>query len=176
MAKTKAKKAEILQQFIDWLAQSKSVVFTVNKGINAEQMVELRKKLIKNQSRYCVSKKTLINLALKKQKVEIPGDVKFDGPLNTVFSLGDEIIGPKTIYEISKTNDKIEIIGGIFQGKYLDKDNIMQLATMPSKEELYAKLVGSLNAPISGLVNVLAGNLRGLVYALKAIADKKTAA
>jgi len=58
-------------------------------------------------------------------------------------------------------------------GKFLSQSQVEALAKLPSKQELYAKLVGSLNAPISGFVNVMAGNLRGLVTVLKSVAEKK---
>jgi len=67
----------------------------------------------------------------------------------------------------------VSFLGGILEGKFLSKEEVLALAKLPSKQELYAKVVGSLNAPISGFVNVLAGNIRGLVNVLKAIEEKK---
>lgn len=173
MAKTKQQKEGILQKFTENVANSKSIVFTINKGINSEEMTIIRKKLVQNDAKYSVSKKTLLQIALKNQNIDLPENIPFDGAINTVFSYKDEIVGPKTIYELTKGSEKVEIIGGIFQGKYVDKEDIIKLATMPSREQLLSNLVGSLNAPISGFVNVVIGNMRNFVYALKAIADKK---
>ena len=69
--------------------------------------------------------------------------------------------------------ENLKIVGGILGTKELTAEEVQALAKLPSKEELLAKLVGTLNAPVSGFVNVLAGNLRGLVNVLKAVADSK---
>lgn len=175
MPKTRAQKEESMQKISDHFSRSKSIVFTVNKGINAEQMVELRKKLIKNNCKYAVPKKTILGLILKQNDLSLPADFVLDGAVNLVFSFTDEINGPKTIHEFASTVDKVEIIGGIYNQQFIPKDQVIALATMPSKDELYAKLVGSINAPISGFVNVLAGNIRGLVNVLNAIKDQKPA-
>ena len=72
-----------------------------------------------------------------------------------------------------KTNDGIVFEAGILEGKGLTAAEVKQLASLPSKEQLLGQLVGTLNAPISGFVRVLAGNLRGLVTVLSAIQEKK---
>lgn len=66
------------------------------------------------------------------------------------------------------------MLGGILEGKFVDAAAVKTLAKLPGKQELLAKMVGSLNAPLSGFVNVLAGNLRSFVYALNAIAKSKS--
>ncbi|MFA4930754.1 MAG: 50S ribosomal protein L10 [Patescibacteria group bacterium] len=173
MAKTKAQKQQILAELEEDINQSKSIVFTKNLGINSEQMVILRKKTYAAQTKYNVVKKTLLKKALQNKKINLPDSADLSGPVNALFSFEDEIIGPKTINDFAKENSTIEIIGGIFEGQYVDQATMIKLANMPSKEELYAKLVGSLNSPISGFVNVLAGNLRNLVGVINAIKDKK---
>lgn len=173
MPKTKDQKNKMLANLEENMQNSKSIVFTINKGINAEDMVSIRKKLLAKKSKYAVVKKTLFKIASSNQKYEIPEVLPFEGALNLVFSYDDEISGPKEIYDFSKTKESIEIVGGIYQGKFISKDEMISLATMPSKEELYAKLVGSLNSPISGFVNVLSGTIRGLVGVISAIKDKK---
>ncbi|MFZ5391753.1 MAG: 50S ribosomal protein L10 [Patescibacteria group bacterium] len=175
MPKTRAQKEESLQKIDNHFSRSKSVVITVNKGINAEQMVELRKKMVKNNCKYAVPKKTILRKILEKNKLVLPPDFSMDGAVNLVFSFDDEINGPKTIHDFAANVDKVEIIGGIYNGQFIPKPQVIELATMPSKEELYAKLVGSINSPISGFVNVLAGNIRGLVNVLNAIKDQKPA-
>lgn len=176
MPKTRAQKEESLQKIDNHFSKSKSVVITVNKGINAEQMVDLRKKMVKNNCKYAVPKKTILRKILEKNKLVLPSDFSMDGAVNLVFSFDDEINGPKTIHDFAANVDKVEIIGGIYNGQFIPKSQVIELATMPSKEELYAKLVGSINSPISGFVNVLAGNIRGLVNVLNAIKDQKPAA
>ena len=116
-----------------------------------------------------------MNLAFKDQI----GDLNvrsMDGKLAAVFSYEDEVAPAKIIANFRKDKekaDKIFFLGGILENKLLSKEEMESLSQLPSKPELYAKLVGSLNAPVSGFVNVLAGNLRGLVGVLKAISEKK---
>jgi large subunit ribosomal protein L10 len=80
------------------------------------------------------------------------------------------------VYEFSKTNGALEILGAIDEdGKVLSKEEVMALALLPSREQLLGQVVGTIAAPLSGFVRVLNGNVSGLVYALSAIAEKKTA-
>ena len=81
----------------------------------------------------------------------------------------------KILEQFSKTNGAVKIIGGVIERKFITAAEVIALAKLPSKQELLAKLVGTINAPISGFVNVLAGNLRGFVQVLNAIKDQKTA-
>jgi large subunit ribosomal protein L10 len=98
----------------------------------------------------------------------------FDGKLAVIFSYRDEVSPAKVIDTFRKDKeDKIFFLGGIMEGKLLSQSEVETLAKLPTKQELLSKLVGSLNAPISGFVNVLAGNLRGLVTVLKAIEEQK---
>ncbi len=175
MAKTKLQKEVMLRDIQEGLKKAKSVVFTVNKGINAEQMVALRNKMFENQAKYEVTKKTLLKLALKESNIDITDEASFDGAINTVYSFEDEITGPKVIYDFAKETDNVEIVGGVFEGKFLSKEEVTTLATMPSKDELYAKIVGSMNSPISGFVNTLAGTIRNFVQVVNAIKEKNEA-
>ena len=74
---------------------------------------------------------------------------------------------------LAPPENKIDFLGGILENKFINATQVADLAKLPSKQELYAKIVGSINAPVSGFVNALAGNLKNLVYALSAIKDKK---
>jgi large subunit ribosomal protein L10 len=99
-----------------------------------------------------------------------------DGQLAAIFGYEDEVAPAKVVdtFLADKENaGKIAFLGGVLEGRFIDKDQVTALAKIPSREELYAKLVGSMNAPVSGFVNALAGNLRNLVGVLKAIEEKK---
>lgn len=175
MPKTKDQKKEILRDLEEKLSRSKSIVFTGFNALEVKDNEELRQKLQDNNSEYLVAKKTLLSLALKNSlKIEVDPK-QFEGKLATVFSYEDEVAGAKTVANFSKgKEDKIYFLGGVLEGKLMSQEEISALAKLPSKEELYAKVVGSLNAPISGFVNVLAGSLRSLLYTLKAIESQKT--
>lgn len=173
MAKTKAQKKEMLDGLKDKVSKSKSIVFTKFDGLQVKENEELRNKLKEESSEYCVTKKTLLDLALKDNDLQV--DVQgFDGKISTVFGYEDEVAPAKIVDDFKKAHeDNIEFLGGILEGKFLSSEEVAALAKLPSKQELYAKIVGSLNAPVSGFVNALAGNLRNLVYVLKAIEEKK---
>jgi large subunit ribosomal protein L10 len=115
-----------------------------------------------------------MNLAFQDVKIEGLNVKDFEGRVAAIFAYEDEIAPAKIVDEFKKTHDdNIDFVGGILENKFLSKEEITVLAKLPSRQELYAKIVGSLNAPVSGFVNVLAGNLRGLVNVLKAIEEKK---
>jgi large subunit ribosomal protein L10 len=175
MPKNKRQKEEIFRNLKEKIKKSKSIVFASFDGLGVKDNEYLRNKLQDENGEYYVAKKTLINLALKDNKIDV--NVRnFTGKLATIFSYEDEIAPAKIIGAFRKNKEKAEkicFLGGILDGKLLSKEEVESLSELPSKTELYAKVVGSINAPISGLVNVLAGNLRNLLTVLKAIEEKK---
>jgi large subunit ribosomal protein L10 len=119
-----------------------------------------------------IAKKTLLNRALEKNGFTIAPEA-LEGSILTTIGFDDEVVAAKLMAEFAKDRETIQIVGGILEGKFVGTDAIKQLSKLPSREVLLAKLVGSLQAPISGFVNVLAGNLRSLVYVLNAIKATK---
>ncbi len=176
MPKSKVQKEEILRSLEKKIGEAKSIIFAGFNALGVKDNEILRDQLNQENGEYYVAKKTLLNLALKNQGVDGLDVKSLDGKLAVVFSYGDELAAAKIIDNFRKDKekaDKLHFLGGILEGKLLSKEDIETFAKLPSKQELYAKLVGSINAPVSGFVNVLAGNLRNLVYVLKAIEEKK---
>ena len=174
MAKNKEQKQEIVRTLKKQIEKSKSIVFASFDGLEVKENEILRKELKKENSEYVVAKKTLMNLAFEDAKIDNLNVRDFEGRVAAIFGYEDEVAPAKIVGEFQKTHeDNIDFLGGILENKYLSKEEVTALSKLPSKQELYAKIVGSLNAPISGFVNVLAGNLRGLVTVLKAIEEKK---
>lgn len=175
MPKNKIQKGEIFRNLNEKIKKSKSMVFAGFNAFGVKDNENLRAQLRKENSEYYVAKKTLMNLAFKENKIDI--NIRdFDGKVAAIFSYEDEVAPAKVLGEFRKGKDKeakIFFLGGILEGRLLSKQEVEALSVLPSKTELYAKLVGSLNAPISGFVNVLAGNIRNLVNVLKAIEEKK---
>lgn len=175
MPKTKIQKQVISRDLSEKIKRSKSVIFAGFNAFGVKDNENLRDQLGKENGEYYVAKKTLLNLALKENNIDV--DTKsLDGKVAAIFSYEDEVASAKILGNFRKDKekaDKIFFLGGILDGKFLSKAEVEALSSLPSKNELYAKLVGSLNAPISGFVNVMAGNLRGLVTVLKAIGEKK---
>lgn len=169
---TKDQKKNIVKDLAEKIKNSKSVVFSDFKGLKVKDMTDLRKELRKEGTDMKVIKKTLMNLALRDAGIEMDTN-KFEGQIAVTVSEQDEVAAAKIIAKFAKANENLKIVGGILGTKVLAKEEVAALAKLPTKEELLAKLVGTINAPVSGFVNVLAGNLRGLVTVLKAIADNK---
>lgn len=174
MAKTKAQKKDIMENLEKKIDNAKSIVFTNFDKLSVEENNEIRNRLKEENSEYFVAKKTLLGLALNKKDIKDVNVKSFEGRVAAIFGYEDEVAPAKIINDFrKKMEDKLNFLGGVMEGKSLDKEQVSALAELPSKPELYAKIVGSLNAPISGFVNAMAGNLRNLVYVLKAIEEKK---
>jgi len=167
---TKDKKKELIKNLVDKLNRHKAIVFFGYTGLKVEQFQELRTKLREEGVDCQVIKKTLIDLALEKAGLKIPSKIKeIPGQVALVLGYEDEVIPAKVLYDFSKENEEVKIITGIIEGNYLENEVMISLAQLPSKQELLSKLVGSISAPVYGLVNVLQGNLRKLVFVLSNI-------
>ncbi len=137
-----------------------------------EDADKLRAKAAEKQVEVFVAKKTLIARAAQEAGIEISMD-KLEGSVLTAVSFGDEVSAAKLLKDLSKEREFMKLLAGVLEGRFMSQAEVMQLASLPTKHELLSKMVGSLNAPVSGFVNVLAGNLRGLVTVLGAIKEKK---
>lgn len=174
MAKTKDQKAKVLSDFKEKLNQMKSVVFVNFSGIAVKEIDQLRGQCRDQEIDYCVAKKTLIKKSLAESGYQAVAERDFTGEVAAIFSYQDEIAPAKLIKDFSKNQEKMKILWGIIDGNFFEAEKIIALAQLPSRLELLAKAVGSMAAPLSGLVNVLQGNLRGLVYVLKAMEKKNS--
>ncbi|MDR1941263.1 MAG: 50S ribosomal protein L10 [Endomicrobium sp.] len=151
----------------------KGLILTQYHGLNVEEISELRSKLRPLNSEYVVVKNTLSEIALKEAGIEA-GD-NFNGPTALVIENGDIVSPAKIVFEFSKTHAKLQVKAGYIEGKFVGASVVEQLSALPSKEVLIAKMLGSMNSPITGFVNVLAANIRGLVTVLDAIGKKQAA-
>ena len=176
MPKTKEQKKVILRELVDKVVKAKSIIFTRYNGLTVKDNEDLRLRLRQENNEYYVAKKTLFSLALKDKAIAGLDVKSFAGQVAAVFGYNDEVSPAKIVGKFKKEKDKegkIEFIGGILENKFLNAAEVMSLSTLPSKQELYAKIVGSINAPVAGFVNALAGNIRNLVQVLKAVGEKK---
>jgi large subunit ribosomal protein L10 len=172
MAKTREQKDELLKQVKEKLADSKGVVLADYTGLKVVETEDLRNKFKEENVDMIAIKKTLLKKVLEEVGYQELDKLDFSGSIAIAIS-DDEVTPARIINEFSKAHEAIQFRGGILEGKAIDISGVKELASLPSKDELYAKLVGSINAPVSGFVNVLAGNLRGLVNVLNSIKDNK---
>jgi large subunit ribosomal protein L10 len=151
----------------------KGMILTEYHGLTVEEISELRAKLRPFNSEYAVVKNTLSDIALKEAGIE-PGN-NFLGPTALVIENGDIVSPAKALVDFAKTHTKLKVRAAYLEGKFVDASAVDQLSKLPSKEVLIAKMLGSMNAPITGFVNVLVANIRGLITVLDAIAKKQAA-
>jgi len=170
---TKNQKVELVKTLTEKIKAAKSAIFLDYKGLKVKDLTELKKNLRKSGVEYVVVRKTLLDLAFKDAGIKDVDVKSMEGQIALSLSNEDEVAGAKIIDVFSKTNENVKMLGGVFGTEIMDAKQAKALAKVPSKEELLAKLVGTLNAPVSGFVNVLAGNLRGLVQVLKTVSEKK---
>ncbi len=173
MPKSKIKKRDIIAVLKERIAKATSVVFVNFDKLTHKESEELRGLLRQEQSECYVAKKTLLDIAFKESGNQQIKAKELSGQIVSVFGYGDQVSPAKVINNFRKDKEeKLNFVGGILEGKSLTAAEVHGLALLPSKQELLAKLVGSLNAPVSGFVNALAGNIRNLVNVLKAIEEK----
>jgi len=151
---TRKQKEEILEKAADALKGAKSTVFVNFHGLSVGDTTILRKDLREQNIRYMVAKKTLVKRALESTKVK--GDQpELEGELAIAY--GDDLISPaREVYSFQKQHkDNISIIGGIFEGKYMDKEEMLEIATIPSTPVLYGQFLNLINSPIQRFAVVL---------------------
>ncbi len=163
--KTRTQKEETVVALKEKLSRSKAVVFADYKGMNMKQLSDLRNKLSDVSGELSVTKNTLMMKALP--------EIELEGPTATLFAYDDEISPIKILVKAFKDAALGRVKTGFLGDMALDEAKILQLATLPTKDELRAKTVGVLVAPLQGILSVLQGNLRNLVYALNQIKISK---
>lgn len=163
MARTKAQKKEIIEKVNTILDGAQSVVFVNIHGLKIGDATAMRRKMKADQVGFFVAKKTLAKLALDAKKYsgtmpELAGEIG--------MAYGQDLIAPaRDVYEFQrKLKDQVTIVGGVFEGKYMSREEMTAIATIPPRETLYGMFVNVINSPI-----------QGLVMALDQIAKKKTA-
>lgn len=179
--KTKVQKAEIVSKIADKIKKAKVLVFTSfnqrgKKGLNFSSMEKLKKDLRAKDAEYVVLKKTLLDLALEKSSLAREVKAKeLEGSVAVLFGYQDLIEPLKALYKLSKENSALVFYSGlnIENKSIISKDNLVELANLLPREILIGQLVGMVSYPLSGLINVLQGNIRGLAVALGQIASKK---
>lgn len=165
-------KAGKVAELKDLLTSSKGVVLVDYCGLTVAEDTELRSKMREAGAKYMVAKNTFIRIAAKEAGIE-GLDAYLEHNTAVAFSAEDPVAPAKILNDFSKDHKALEIKAGILDGKVIGLDEVKAVAELPSREELLAKLVGSMQAPISGLVNVLQGTIRNFVYTLEAVRQKK---
>lgn len=168
----KAKEAEVAS-IQEKVSGSQGVVFYDYKGLTVAEVTALRDKMRAAGAEYKVLKNTMVQRAVDNIGIEGLNKV-LEGPTAVIFGTNDPVAPAKILVDFIGEKKKTAIKGGILAGKdAIDAKAVEALAKLPSKEELVAKMLGSMNAPITGLVMALSGVMRNFVYALNAVKEKK---
>jgi large subunit ribosomal protein L10 len=166
MAISKTKKKEILDKAKGIASDSPSIVFVNFKGIKVSDTSNMRKELRKLGVKFNVFKKTLLSKALSEHKIEgvMP---ELEGEIAVAYQAekaGDILAPAREVYSfVKKFKDSLSIVGGVFEGKYIGKEDMVSIATIPGRQVLIGQFVNLINSPI-----------QGLVISLDKIAEKKT--
>jgi large subunit ribosomal protein L10 len=172
MPKTRVQKEEISSKLADRLERSASAVFVTIQGVKVTEVEDIRNALFPNGLQLQVAKNSLLKRVMIDRGIEVPAGL-LDQPVALVFGYEDPIASPKAMAPFAKEIEALEIVGGLMDGKFITPAEVRALAVLPSREQLLGQLVGTLAAPMRGLVTVMSGNIRGLVTALAAIRDQK---
>ncbi len=167
------KKAEVTE-LSQKLKEAKSFVLADYRGLTVEQDTQLPKAMREARIEYTVVKNSIARFAIEENGYNAL-DEYLKGPTAIALSTQDPVAPSKVLSKYAKDYEKLDIKVGVVEGKIVDIEGIKSIANLPSREELVARVVGGLSGPLYGIVNVLNANIRGLVVALNAIAEKKQA-
>lgn len=173
MPKSRIQKQEKVTELTEKLARAKSVVLADYQGLTMAQLTELRGRLESLGAEFQVTKNNLLSLALKESGLK-SSNSEITGPTATLFGFEDEISPIKVLVKTLKEFEKGRVFDGFLEKQELSEAEVVRLAELPSKDELCAKVVGSLGAPLYGIVRVLQANIRNLVYVLEAYRGRQT--
>ena len=171
---TKAFKSEKIAQIKEKIEKAQVAIVTDYKGLSVEEITKLRRELQKEEGDYMVTKNTLAKLAIKGTNYEVLADA-LTGPVALAFGYGDQVMPAKALAKFIKETKKCEILGAALDGKLLSASEAKALASLPSKAEIYAKMLGCLKSPASGIANSINAVMSQLTRTMAAVRDTKSA-
>jgi len=171
---TKAFKSEKIDEIKAKIEKAQVAIITEYKGLTVEEITNLRRAIQKDGGDYMVTKNTLTKIAVKGTEYEALAD-KMVGPIALAFGFSDPVTPAKAVTKFIKDTKKGEILGAVLDGKLLSVEETKALANLPTKEELFAKMLGSINSPASGIVGCVNGVMAQLTRAMAAVRDQKAA-
>jgi large subunit ribosomal protein L10 len=173
MSAIRQEKEAAVAEIKEKIERSNLTIFAEYRGLNVAKITDLRRKLRSVNSEAKVCKNTFSRMALNSLNIKYPEEVLV-GTTLVITSTGEAADSAKTLVQFAKEHDVVKIKGGIFEQQSIPEYAVKEIATLPSRDELIAKAVGSIKAPLTGLVMSLSSPLRGLVLVLNSINEKKS--
>ena len=173
MPLTREQKLNILNDLTDKFSRAKAAILVDFNKLPVSKTMELRRDLKSTNAEYKVTKKTLISRVLRFGHFEDVNLDNFKTQVGIVFSYVDPVATAQSVWRFSKVNEALKILGGFLGFDWQDRNKIIALAKLPSREILLWQLIRTITAPLSGLVGVLQGNVRNLVSVISQIKLKK---
>ena len=173
MSITRQEKEKIVTDLAGALKDAKGVVFANYRGLTVKEFDNLRKRGREQGTLVQVAKLTLMRKALKEAGIDVELDMNL--PTAVAYSKEDEVTPAKILAKFASDTKKLEILAGILEGRKLNADEVKSLAKLPGRQELLGQMVFVIAGPMRGLVTVMSGVQRSLLYALNAITEKKAA-
>lgn len=170
----RAEKLAVVDEIRSRLEDSEFAILAGYQGLTVEQISELRAKLREDKSSLLVVKNALLSRAAADSDWK-GVETLLEGPLALVAGTGDVTVVAKALAEFRKANQLPTILGGMLRGRLLSSDDVIAMSKIPPREVLLGQVVGTVAAPMSGLVGVMKQKVASLVYCLKAIEEKKAA-
>lgn len=170
MALTKSKKQEVIDEVAGLLSNSKMTVVAAFQGTSVKQLQELRKQAKENGTLVKVVKNRLVIQALKDNDTYKDADTSaLSSMLIYAFNDSDEVAPAQSLDTFAKKNPTIKFVGGFSsEGVFVSAEEVSALAKLPSKTQMIAGIINTLNSPVNNVMGGLRGNLGGILQALEA--------
>jgi large subunit ribosomal protein L10 len=168
-------KEAVIAEVTQLLTDTENMFVSDYRGLTVAELAELRGKLRDSGARFKVVKNTLGGIAADRSGREAVKEL-LSGPTAVTFC-GDDLVGAaKALAEFARTHPKLEVRGGVLESSVIDADAVKAIAVLPPRDVLIAQVVGTMAAPMTGLVTVLQGTISGFVRALNQVAEQRAAA
>jgi large subunit ribosomal protein L10 len=168
-------KAVLVAEIKDKITGSTGIIMADYRGLSVKDMQELRSKLRESGGEVRIYKNRLTEIAMRELAMPSMGDF-LEGPTAFVFTSDDPVGPAKTLMDFAKDHQALEVKGGFIENAVIGAASVKALASLPSREELVAKLMGSMLNPVRGFMSMANAPAAALARALRAVADQKAAA
>jgi large subunit ribosomal protein L10 len=170
-----AQKEQLVEEIKDRFNDSGAVLLADYRGLSVKELQQLRVKLREAGAELTVYKNSLTEIAMRELALPSMSDY-LSGPTAFIFGGEDPVAPAKVLTAFAKDHKALELKGGLVENQVVDADGVKAIATLPSREELIAKLLGTMVNPLVGFARVLNGPVEAFARTVQAVADQKAAA